>query len=148
VRSIFFSQVRWPQIVLGVSWGIIVCLYLIALANARPVQFQSVGEFKRFAAANRLFTHTGTKQNRSEKNFYVALHPLSFESLQELHTAFKRDCGFTPAWRDVVWLTRLDSKGTRIYPDTVGGKRRIWGKLLVAGDEQLMDRIECMYRGD
>jgi hypothetical protein len=130
------------------TWVIILSLYLISLGSAQPVQFQSVGEFKSFAAAKGLFTHTGTKPNRGENNFYVAVHPLGFESLQELQAAFKRDCGLTPPWRDVLWVTRLDSEGLRIFPDTVGGKCRIWGKLLVAGDEQLMDRIECMYHGD
>jgi hypothetical protein len=107
-----------------------------------------VRELKSFAAARGLFTHTGGKLNDGEKNLYVAGHSLSWESLQELQTAFKRDCGLTPAWQDVLWVTRLNSQGVRIFPDTVGGKTRIWGKLLVAGDDQLMNRIENTYRGN
>jgi len=37
----------------------IVCCCLILQENAQPVQFENVREFKSFAAAKGLFTHTG-----------------------------------------------------------------------------------------
>jgi hypothetical protein len=56
----------------------------------------------------------------------------------------RRDCGLTPAWRGILWVCQLGDLGP--YPDLIGGKWRVWSKILVAGDEDLMDRIEQVYR--
>jgi hypothetical protein len=82
----------------------------------------------------------------SFQSFFVAKHPLTGEQLDDIPT--KRQCGLTPAWRGIVWVANLgDPAGCRcLSPDSIGGKWRIWGNVVVAGDESMMDTIEELYR--
>jgi hypothetical protein len=58
-----------------------------------------------------------------------------------------RDCGLTPAWRGILWVCQIESRAERLglQVEAIGGKWRVWGNVLVAGDEDLMDRIEEFY---
>jgi hypothetical protein len=81
-------------------------------------------------------------------SFFITEHPLSVEALGKLHSIDKRDCGLTPAWRGLLWVCALHSPYWHVDSETIGGKKRIWGRLLVAGDEELMDRIEQLVRAE
>ncbi len=73
-------------------------------------------------------------------------------SLQEISAkTCKANCGLTPEWKGILWIKQLRSPAQdapwRFDPDdNLGGKWRIWGNLVVAGDEEFMDRLEAWYR--
>jgi hypothetical protein len=123
----------------GITVALAVCVHLVSIGKPKPVLFNSVREFKNATATEGLFYHTGTKQNH-ESYFYVADRPISFDVLQELQTTNKQSCGLTPAWRGIVWVTTI--------PVNIGGNVRTWGKLMVAGDEELMNHVERQWVND
>jgi hypothetical protein len=123
--------------------------YVAATIQPKSTQFQSVREFREFAASQGLHLHGGTAAGRvvfPENNCYVADHSITFDDLDGVST--RRDCGLTPAWRGILWvsLIRDDSTNVDMIPEQLGGTWRIWGNLVVAGDEALMNRIEELYR--
>lgn len=123
--------------------------YVAASLSPRTVEFKHAQEFKDFAVARGLHFHPGTLDEGmtfAKSNFYVADHRISTQDLEGI--GFKRDCGLTPAWRGVVWIAQIEDTDTPISVETIGGRWRIWGNVVVAGDEDLMDRIEAMRRAE
>jgi hypothetical protein len=112
------------------------------------VHFKDARAFREFAAANGLHLHSGTASGDvfAWNNLYVADHPIAIHDLEDVCT--RRDCGLTPAWRGILWIAQINDPALRMheYPESLGGKWRVWGNIMVAGDEDLMDRIEAMYR--
>ena len=117
-------------------------LLLPSLSERRRVHFETPEELKEFAVENELAFHSGGLHvNDNRNNFFIADHPLSFESLP--HT--RLDCGRTRAWRGIVWVTTNVGQASFLDANSIGGARRIWGNLLVAGDEKFMDHLEKLY---
>ena len=137
--SLLFTR-RQLAGVIGVMGALLVCLHLISASKPKPVHFQTLREFKDFAISKGLcFPEQAVFIN----SFFIGDHSLSAEALRKLHSMDKRDCGLTPAWRGLLWVCALHSGfDSRLHSETIGGKSRIWGRLLVAGDEELMNRIE------
>lgn len=118
------------------------CLFLVNWKPGAP-HFETLEEFKRFAVRNGLFVHSGGSQPEAVyfDNFFVADHPVGLADLP----LTKTDCGLTPAWRGVIWVFTLTHDSVHVQRSFISGKRRQWGNLIVAGDEQLMDRLERLY---
>jgi hypothetical protein len=111
-----------------------------------PVQFEKLEDFKRFALEHGLHFHSGA--GNSEKyfdSFYVADRPLNIEDIAPLRHS---QCGQMPAWRGILWVAARDSEHAPgyTYAESIGGHYRLWGNLLVAGDPQLLDRVERLCR--
>jgi hypothetical protein len=112
-------------------------------AEPERVVFKNPAELKDFAMSKGLVFHCGNISNTVYVgDYFLADHPITIDDLEGICT--RRDCGLTPAWRGVLWACQRGHLGLR--EDCLGGKWRVWGKVLVAGDEELMDRIEGLYR--
>ncbi len=108
------------------------------------VRFTSPGELRRLAEANGLCWQRGSHIPCHTSGNYVTDRAVPEKELARL---CKAASGLTPAWRGIVWVIALDAPGgLPPDPDHFGGARRVWGRLLAMGDEQLLDRIEGMYR--
>jgi hypothetical protein len=131
------------------SVGSMACFMAVFLACYRlaappaPVSFESAGELRGFAAASGL--QTRNDGNGDSSIFFISDHPLSTDDIMAVAT--RGDCGATPGWRGVVWTAQMRPRSVVSYPfQRSGGHWRIWGNMIVAGDERLMDRIEELYR--
>ena len=110
-----------------------------------PVKFKTSQEVKNLISSEGLHVHAGSMDGHAGNNFFVADRPITLDDLQDVHT--RRDCGLTPAWRGILWVTQIESECMTYSFDALpGGKWRIWGNVLVAGDEELMNRIEAAFR--
>jgi hypothetical protein len=113
-------------------------------SSPEPVGFQNASELRDFAASRGFVIHSGNSIDKIWDNYYVADHPVTLDDLELVAT--RRDCGLTPAWRGILWVSQINGDITSLNPEAIGGKWRIWGKVLVAGDVELMDRIEELSR--
>jgi hypothetical protein len=143
---------RWITTGIAAKWaggvGLIAVLMVgvFAVSTPRPTQFATVEAAKQFCTSRGLHWHTGTNAVPTFNSFYVADHPITFNDT--LKVAFRSNCGMTPDWKGILWITQLNTSPmqTNFLPYSVGGKYRIWGNVLVAGDEDLMDQIETWFR--
>jgi hypothetical protein len=112
--------------------------------EAAPIQFESAGEVCDLANAGGLIvTHENSASSHSV--FFVSDRTLTQDDL--LAVATRRDCGKTPGWRGIVWVSPIRAgPGATLFPEFIDGNCRIWGNVVVAGDQDLMDRIEALYR--
>jgi hypothetical protein len=127
-------------IVLGLM--IVVLAVATTAGTASDVQFRTGVELRQFADSNGLRTHDAGVAKFS--NFYIADRPLTDAELVGIGR--KDACGLTDDWRGVLWACEIRHGAITLVADCLGGKRRIWGNLVVAGDEELMDRIEQIAR--
>jgi hypothetical protein len=109
-------------------------------ATPTSIHFDEVLEVQDLARANGLVVHSGNGHGLVEGNCFLADHPVTFDDL--LAVCDRRHCGLTPAWRGIVWVCQINGSYRRLHAGAIGGKTRIWGNVLAAGDEELMDRIE------
>jgi len=131
---------------IGIMGLLILCLRLVTISKPKPIHFETLREFKDFALAKGFFI---PEQPVFMNNFFITAHPLTDDALQKLHSIDKRKCGLTPEWRGLLWVCALHSSyDSRLASDTIGGKWRTWGRLLVAGDEELMNRLEGLRRAE
>jgi hypothetical protein len=134
------------SILLGNAAGLLaltVVAFCCRYAAPEPTVFKNVKEVKDFAVSKGLVFHCGNGNGIVCSNFFLADHPLTIDDLDGVCS--RHDCGLTPAWRGVLWVCQLGGIA-ELYPECLGGTWRIWGSVLVAGDEKLMDRIEGLYR--
>ncbi len=118
--------------------------YVSPAAAPEPIHFKNVRELNDFAVAQGLFFQSGMSAGMTWNNFYIADHTITFDDVRDL---VRRDCGLTPAWRGILWVAQINPENPiALSPESVGGKWRVWGSVLVAGDEELMDRYEERYR--
>src|SRR5262249_13420545 len=118
-------------------------LHLVSPSRPKPTHFRNLQELKDLALSKG-FCFPELPAVRD--NFFITDHPLSAERLRQIRSISKRDCGLTPVWRGLLWVSLMKDRHTELDSETIGGKKRIWGRLLVAGDEELMDRIEQIVR--
>jgi hypothetical protein len=117
---------------------------LLPLASPAPVRFSSLKEFREFAKKMGLFFHSGSVQPLIQAdNCYFADHAVSFEEVSVLS---KQECGMTAAWRGIVWVVRYSNAFSQFEFSSIGGHHRLWGNIAAAGDAQLLDRIEEIFR--
>jgi hypothetical protein len=79
-------------------------------------------------------------------SFCFSDHPFTDEMPLELSRCDR--CGLTPEWNGIVRVYQIQSSIGVLAADTIGGKTRRWGNVLLAGDEKLMDRIEKLIRAE
>ncbi len=114
--------------------------------SSQQIAFATAEELQSFAEAH------GLHCQREVAGFGGVFITESKVSLKELaQRACKANCGLTPKWKGILWIKELDSpdhpRPSNFDPDKdLGGKWRIWGNLVVAGDEEFMDRLEAWYR--
>lgn len=114
------------------------------LTSPAPVRFTSLKDFEGFARTMGLYFHSGSAQLLVQAdNCYFADHAVSFE---ELNVLSKQECGMTPAWRGIIWVVRHSNAFSEFELSSIGGQRRLWGGIAAAGDPQLLDRIEEVFR--
>jgi predicted outer membrane repeat protein len=125
------------------------CLVIVFLvwhwlaAPPAAVSFETARELRVFALARGL--QTCNDGGNDGTIFFISDRRLSADDL--LQVATRRDCGLTPSWRGIVWATQISTPTLFIDPTQgLGGHWRVWGNVMVAGDVQLMDRIEELYR--
>jgi hypothetical protein len=132
------------------SLALTVAAHWFCSAAGRPVAFNDVQEFKTFAVSNGLYFHAGNHNGIVEspaldRNYYLADHAITLDDL--IAVGHRRDCGLTSAWRGIIWVCQFRGE-FGLLPDSLGGKWRVWGNVVVAGDEDLMDRIEDFWRSE
>src|SRR5262249_18616039 len=114
------------------------------LVFAARGQDRQMGSFRQFTQRLRehgLHLHSGGPNTSNVwQHCLVSAEPLNLEHICSLH---KGECGKTPAWKGVVWVASLESN--YFLELRVGGHQRILGKLLIAGDPDLLDRLEALY---
>jgi len=122
--------------------GLLICRQVVS--TCKSVTFKSSEELKVLIVADGLHWHTGNKNGRVRNNFYVADRAITFDDVADVAT--QSDCGRTPAWRGIVWVAQLDNedKSYRLV-SAPRGIWRIWGEVIVAGDEKLIARIEAAF---
>jgi hypothetical protein len=112
-------------------------------APPEAVTFETAHELRAFACTHGL--QTCNDGGNSGTFFFISDHLLRTDDLAAVAT--RRDCGLTPGWRGVVWAAQASTPSLTIHPEYgLGGHWRVWGNVIVAGDAQLMDRIEEVYR--
>src|SRR5262249_19548004 len=133
---------------LGSAVGLTVLLLTCYQANAKlaPVQFASAEEAQEFFQTHGLYCHNGTSGATSTcGNFFVADHPISFADTVEV--SHQRQCGKRPEWKGVLWIAQTHRTGSYgLLHDSVLGQNRVWGNVIVAGDPDLMDQVEGLFR--
>jgi hypothetical protein len=114
------------------------------VAEQRPVVFASAQELKALVERNGLCCNWGGSDSgfAGLTNFYVTRYPVTRAQLP----ATKRTCGQTSDWSGVVWVTQIRQNNCVFCIDSISGCKRVWGNVLVAGDEEVMDAIEEIYR--
>jgi hypothetical protein len=130
----------------GVTVALFVGLHLVSRSTTRVPQFDSAVELHDFAVSMGLDFHCGNPGGLYCSNYFLADHPLTLDDLEPLGT--RRDCGLTPVWRGILWVSQIRTESMTIHPEQLGGKWRVWGNVVGAGDEDLMDRIEELYRSN
>ena len=132
-------RLSWCARIVGLVVASAACRH--AATSSAPVSFADVREFKRFAEAEGLFHHTGARGPGSANNFFVADHSITFDDVTSIGT--RRDCGLMPGWKGVLWVYQIPARpdADYLFPEP-SGNWRVWGNVLVAGDEALMDRME------
>jgi hypothetical protein len=125
---------------------VLICAVLFRTSGARPTHFDNVHEFREFAVKNHLLLHPSGARGTvgAEDNFYVSDRPVSLEQLLSLT---KHNCGLGSEWRGIIWV-HGDSRRSYMWAESIGGHRRLWGNLLVAGDKKLLERVEELRRAD
>jgi hypothetical protein len=114
-----------------------------AALDADRHHFENVYAFKDFCTEHGFYFHSGTAYvYMCGETCFIADHPVTKEDLAELRLT--RNCGLTPNWRGIIWVSRAHSSSLTIYPEHIGGNWRLWGNVVVAGDAELMDRIEAL----
>jgi hypothetical protein len=116
---------------------------LLRNTEPHPVYFESISEFRAFAAKNHLLLQPSGMADAGD-NFYVSDHAVTLEHLLSLT---KKDCGLSAAWRGIIWV-HGHSRLSYVAAGSIGGHCRIWGNLLVAGDQALLERVEEIHRAD
>jgi hypothetical protein len=129
---------------LGVGMTFFVCQYLADAWTPEGLHFPTARALREFAVSRGLIAHCGRGSGEFWGPFYLADHPVTLADLQPVGT--RRDCGLTPAWRGILWVSDVRNEITTVFPESLGGKWRVWGNVVVAGDEDLMDRIEALSR--
>jgi hypothetical protein len=120
----------------------LVCHWMAAPPAA--VSFKTARELRVFASLHGLQTCNDGATDGTI--FFIADHLLSADDLAQV--ASRRACGLTPGWRGIVWAAQARKPAWTIQPEhSLGGHWRVWGNVIVAGDAQLIVRIEELYRG-
>jgi hypothetical protein len=137
------AKTRW------LSVAFMVCIIAVFLAwhcLAPPpaaISFETAQELHVFACASGL--HTCNDGRYDSSTFFIADHPITSEDIAALLT--RRDSGLTPRWRGIVCAAQIRTPGYFLDPEQgFGGHWRVWGNVIVAGDLQLMDRLEELSR--
>jgi hypothetical protein len=104
-------------------------------------QFQDVRELQAWAERRGLYCRSDRADNKVTRWLAVATRPVSWDEANSvpLWRPGARRHGALPG---VVWAANC-SPSLALPPG--GGACRVWGQVVVAGDPQLLDRIE---RGD
>jgi hypothetical protein len=112
----------------------------------QPVAFETAAEFRAFAQQHGFLIHSGRQKPEVLSNFYITTKQHTWDELGHLS---KARCGLTPRWKGVVWVTTHFVSAEReqgLIVDSLGGHHRIWGKVLAAGDEEILDQLEQLYQ--
>jgi hypothetical protein len=138
----------WKQAVALVCLTAAFAGYRFAASSMVPrkTAFNDVVDFRHFIRAKGIQLHGGTMHGGiCGESFFIADHPIEFDDVAGLR--IMRDSGLTHEWTGILWVAQLDVPGkTNFDPaDQIIGNWRVWGNVLVAGDEELMNRIEELY---
>jgi hypothetical protein len=114
------------------------------LAAPQPaVSFETARELRDFGSASGL--RTFNDGSRHGTSFFIADHSIPSSDFEAL--SWRHDFGLTPCWRGVIWAAQIKTHNSFIDPEQgFAGHWRVWGNVLVGGDEQLLDHIEELHR--
>ena len=104
------------------------------------VRFDSAEELLRLAGQGGLRCYPGSRVPHLWSGHFVTDRP---RERAELESLCKAGCGQMPEWEGVLWVCGLDAPaGRRFDPGQIAGSSRV----LAAGDERLIDRLEQLHR--
>jgi hypothetical protein len=141
IRFFFAKEVAGLLALTLAFWG---CRYLASSWNPDRIAFAGASEFKDFVASRGIHINSGAASGNSRDKFFVADRPLALDDFENLQS--RQNCGLTPSWRGILWVCEIHNAGNTLCTNQMDGKWRVWGNVIVAGDEDLMERIEELYR--
>src|SRR5262245_7628374 len=108
-------------------------------------RFASAEELLRLANQEGLLCYDRSRAARPWSGYFLSDRP---RDPVELATLCKGCCGQLPEWDGVLWAWDLGTADGRLEvgPPAIGGNSRALGRVLLAGDERLIRRVEVAYR--
>jgi hypothetical protein len=113
--------------------------------------FHRVSDVANFAQQHGFCIYAGETDRKGDLgSIYLLDHPLAQNDLPILNT---NQAGLTPDWKGVVWASLAvwgdgPDSGMELVLDNFDGHWRRWGKVVVAGDPEFLDRLEKLYQAD
>ena len=108
------------------------------LTAPSPLHFESARELRDLAESSGFLTHN--EGVNPDTVFFVTERPVTKYELRAV--ASRSECGRSDAWKGIVWVTQLRTAFLDLDPDQMTGNYRVWGNILVAGDDELIDQLE------
>lgn len=151
------SLLRFPSVprralllsLAGLGLVVAASLTVSILPSGAPY-FRSTDEFADFASRHGLFVHTMQGNSGfTGPRLFVADRPMD---ITELNRLIVPQCGLTPAWKGVAWVSVIhwkDAAGntqSSLNTFSLDGHWRVWGELAIGGDPDFLDRMDRLFR--
>ena len=130
-------------LLLALSAGL-VSAYAVPQLRKNAVDTVSVDDLATLAKNSDLYVHSGVEDGEISGNFYLADHPIDLDDVDAVST--RDQCGLTKEWKGIVWVSQTQFPYGTLSPSSIGGNRRVYGNVLVAGDKALINRVGALLQ--
>ena len=128
--------------------GLLGFLTLPHLGPPEPPAFASVQELADWARARGLHCRSDLRSGEVGPAVAVSTRPLTWQDANTLRKGTGPGGSELPAWAGVLWAARLSPNLADMPGPPWDRPCRVWGNLLVTGDQDLLDRIEQERQGE
>jgi hypothetical protein len=118
---------------------LIAAMSMGVLMQPPAAHFDSSAELSDFLVSRGFLIRHGKAPSEPYFSFFFSDHAVGDDEFAQL--SFCTDCGLSPKWKGIVRVDQLHSSIGELEPTSISGKIRICGNVLLAGDEELMDRV-------
>ena len=125
---------------------LIAALGVCCVVHPTVAEFATSRELSDFLTSRGFSLQHGHAPPGAVVNFIFSDHVLADEDAADLSCC--TDCGLTPKWKGVVRVNQIHSSIGSLVTTSIGGNTRIWGNLLLAGDDELIERVLEAVRED
>jgi hypothetical protein len=102
----------------------------------KPLRFAGLAELRSWAEARGYHCRYNNPADRDANTLLVSTHAVTFEATQQNAARFK-----TP-FQGRVWAVKATYDAIGALAVDAGPNQRVWGHVVVSGDEALLDRLE------
>ena len=106
----------------GLSAAILIGGLAAFASMPRPPQFDSVASVRTAIEGSGLYVSCLKSPYGS---FYVSDRPLTRDDIDNVF--FLKDCGLSPAWSGVVWISQIKTPSSAMQVTYIDGNWRAWG---------------------